>query len=119
MWKQVNPNPCGRYVGDCVVRACSILLNQSWEQTYLELCITGFEECDMPSANHVWGKYLEKKGYECNPIKGRNIADVASELKRGRYLLATGEHVVAVIDGDYYDAWDSGNEFPIYIWKER
>jgi hypothetical protein len=24
--------------------------------------------------------------------------------------VGTGTHVVAVIDGDYYDAWDSGNE---------
>jgi len=118
MWIQTNPNPCGRFVGDCVIRACSIVLDQSWEQTYLELCVTGLEECDMPSANHVWGRYLEKKGFESIPIKGGNIADVARQI-HGRCILATGEHVVAVIDGNYYDAWDSGGEYPIYIWKEK
>jgi hypothetical protein len=24
-----------------------------------------------------------------------------------------------VIDGDWYDSWDSGNEVPTYFWKER
>lgn len=119
MWKQINPNPCGRFVGDCVIRACSILLDQSWERTYLELCATGFFECDMPSSNHVWGVYLEKKGFDCYPMRSGSIRTVSQELKHGRYLLATGEHVVAVIDGDYYDAWDSGDEYPIFIWKER
>lgn len=119
MWIQINPNPCGRFVGDCVIRACSIVLDQSWEQTYLELCIVGFMECDMPSANHVWGKYLESKGFKCQPYMGNNIRETASQLRDGRYILATGEHVVAVIDGNYYDAWDSGGEIPIYIWKEK
>ena len=36
----------------------------------------------------------------------------------GRYILATGEHVVAIENGDYYDTWDSGDEIPIYYWKE-
>lgn len=118
MWIQANPNPCGKFVGDCVIRALAILLDQSWEQTYLELCITGFEECDMPSANRVWGRYLEIKGYEQVPIKGGNISTVAA-MVHDRCLLATGEHVVTAIDGNYYDAWDSGNEFPIFIWRRR
>ena len=37
----------------------------------------------------------------------------------GKYLLALDGHVVAVIDGDYYDTWDSGNEVPIYFWKKE
>ena len=28
-------------------------------------------------------------------------------------------NVIAVIDGDYYDSWDSGNEVPIYYWKQE
>lgn len=36
----------------------------------------------------------------------------------GRYLLALDQHVVAVVDGDYYDTWDSGNEIPIYYWMK-
>ena len=38
---------------------------------------------------------------------------------RGLFLLATGSHVVAVKDGLYFDAWDSGNEIPIYYWRKE
>ena len=36
-----------------------------------------------------------------------------------KYLIGTGSHAVAVIDGDYYDSWDSGNEIPAYFWRVR
>lgn len=107
MWQFLNPNPCGRSVGDCVIRALSILLNQSWEQTYTALCITGFLECDMPNANHVWGKYLEENGFVCEPLYNTSVRQFAKDNPFGRYVLATGEHVVTVIDGYYYDAWEA------------
>ena len=37
----------------------------------------------------------------------------------GVYVIGTGTHAVAVIDGDYYDSWDSGNEIPTYFWRVR
>ena len=37
MFKYRNPNPCKEIVGDCVVRALSILLGQSWDDTYDDL----------------------------------------------------------------------------------
>ena len=36
---------------------------------------------------------------------------------KGRYIIGTGGHAVAIIDGDYYDSWDSGNEIPSFFWK--
>jgi hypothetical protein len=121
MWKPNNPNPCGRSTGDCVIRALSILLNQPWDQTYIEVCILGFLECDMPNANHVWGKYLTKHGYICDtlPSLSTTVSEFAHNNQNGAFLLHTGEHVVTVIDGDYYDAWDSGNEIPIYVWRQK
>jgi hypothetical protein len=119
MWAQVNPNSNGMFVGDCVVRALAIALDKSWDKAYIELCIYGFIEGDMPSANHVWGKLLEDHGFVCEPIKGGRVKDIASQLKHGTFILATGAHVVTVIDGDYYDAWDSGDEIPTYIWRRK
>lgn len=121
MWHPYNPNPCGVYVGDCVIRALSIALDKPWEKIYVDLCVEGLMECDMPNANHVWGKYMSEHGFICSPVQ--NIGDVtvssfAKEHYQGVYVLATGVHVVALINGDYWDAWDSGNEHPIMIWKE-
>ena len=38
MYSYFNPNPIkNKRVGDCVIRAISKALNQSWEETYIEL----------------------------------------------------------------------------------
>lgn len=37
-----NNNPLGKSTGDCVIRAISIALNQSWDETYWDLCECGF-----------------------------------------------------------------------------
>ena len=38
---------------------------------------------------------------------------------KGTYVLGTGNHVVAVVNGDYYDMWDSGDEIPAYVWYKK
>lgn len=123
MWKEYNPNPIAARVGDCTVRAISKATGQSWEETYINLCIYGLMKCDLPSANHVWGAYLKSKGFkrflvdDCD-CDCYTVADFARNHPDGTYILAISGHVVAVKDGDYYDSWDSGNEIPIYYWEE-
>ena len=120
-----NPNPRGKKKEDCVVRAISLIENKSWDQIYLGVVLQGFFDADMPSVNTVWGNYLRRHGYRRYVIPNTcpdcyTVRDFCAEHPRGEYILATGSHVVAVVDGDYYDAWDSGNEVPIYYWqKER
>lgn len=119
-----NPNPKGKNVGDCVVRAISICMDKSWDDTYIDLCMQGFNDCDVISSNAVWGNYLKKHGFRSSVIPNDcpdcyTIADFASEHPQGKYILATGTHVVCVIDGNYYDAWDSGNEIPAYLWRKE
>ena len=79
MWQKYNPNPQGNRVGDCVIRAISKITNQTWEKTYCELVIYGLMMCDMPSANHVWGKYLKDKGYwiTTTDMDGQNYSDIS------------------------------------------
>lgn len=50
-----NPNPTGKNVGDCTVRAITKALEQDWDKTYIELSVYGLMLGDMPSANAVWG----------------------------------------------------------------
>ena len=114
-----NPNPCGKLVGDCVIRAISKALDQDWETTYMDMAMQGFKMCDMPSSNAVWGAYLSDRGFIKKLIQGDvSIDDFCEANTHGTYVLATGTHVVAVIDGTYYDAGDSGSEIPIYYWKK-
>jgi hypothetical protein len=119
-----NPNPEGRFVGDCVIRAMSMALNQSWEKTYLDICQKGLSMHDMPSANRVWGAYLKDCGFTKHVIPDNcpdcySVREFAYEHPFGTYILGTGTHVVAVLNGNYYDSWDSGDEVPIYYFKRR
>ena len=69
-------------------------------------------------------EYLYTKGYSRSIIPDTcpfcyRVCDFCDDHLSGRYLLAIGTHVVTVIDGDYYDTWDSGQEIPIYYFKRR
>lgn len=122
-YEYYNPNPNGSRGGDCVVRAISFLTGQAWERTYVDLCIQGFILCDMPSINSVWGAYLKSKGFKPYVIPDNcpdcyTVKKFVSDHPWGEYMLATGSHVVAVKDGNYYDSWDSGDEIPVYYWMK-
>ena len=124
MWIRCNPNPLGKQTGDCVVRAISIALEQSWKRTYRELCEIGEIEAELPNTNYVWGMYLKQHGAkqfllpescpQCITVRA-----FCEKYPEGIFVIGTGSHAVAVIDGDYYDAWDSGNETPSYFWRVK
>jgi len=124
MYTYYNPNPKGKSVGDCVVRAISKITGMTWDKAFAELCDVAYDEKDMPSSNQVWGEYLRQIGYRRYIVPDTcpdcyTVRDFCYEHPIGVYVLATGSHVVAVIDGSYYDSWDSGEEVPIYYWKEK
>lgn len=116
-----NPNPKHNLVGDCVIRALSLATNKTWEEVYAKLSVYGFMSCDMPSSNAVWGQYLTDLGFERNIVSDScpscTIRDFSSRNSKGVYVLGTGSHVVCVMNGDYYDTWDSGDETPIFVWR--
>lgn len=121
---QYNPNPEGKYVGDCVIRALTILLNDTWDNIYIDLSMTGFHMHDMPNSNAVWGEFLKMNGFKQYPLPDTcpncyTVKQFCIDFPEGVYMVATGSHVVAVIDGNYYDTGDSGNEVPIYYWRKE
>ena len=116
-----NPNPDGKYVGDCVIRAISRLLRQDWNTTYYDICELGGDIHNMPSADDVWGEYLYRNGFRKHAILDTcpfcyTVKDFCLDHPVGSFLLKTSGHVVAVVNGNYYDTSDSGNEVPIYFW---
>lgn len=107
-----------------MIRAISILTDRSWRYTFMELCIFAYTMFDMPSSNAVWSAYLMSLGYTRYVIPNTcpdcySVRQFCIDNSRGKYLLATGTHVVTVIDGDYYDTWDSGDEIPIYYFTKE
>ncbi len=124
MYIDYNANPIGNRTRDCTTRAISLALGQDWGLTYLGIAVEGYKLYDMPDANHVWGAYLRSKGFRRNIIPDEcpdcyTVEDFCNDHPKGTYILALASHVVAVIDGNYYDTWDSGSEIPIYYWQRR
>ena len=125
MWKLFNNNPAGRRVGDCAVRAVSVALGMSWEDAYNLIADAGFKMADMPSSDSVWSAVLRQYGFYRHAIPNScpdcyTAADFAADHPRGVYVLGFGGHVATIRDGVIYDAWNSSNEIPQYVWsKER
>ena len=115
--KHYNPNPSKSRVGDCTVRAICKATDQGWDTVYAHLSAYGFIKKDMPSANHVWGSYLRDRGFTRRLIEDEcTVEDFCRDHPKGTYILAIDGHVVCVVDGFYYDSWDSGQEIPVYYW---
>ena len=121
MWVSFNPNPRAARVGDCAVRAISKACGLTWEQAYINLTLQGFIDGDLPSANNVWGAYLRKHGFTKNipPLTNGTVECFANDHPRGVYVIAVNGHVVTVVNGDWFDTWDSGGEVPLYYWAKE
>ena len=121
MWMYYQPNPCGRSVGDCAIRAVSKALNISWEEAYNLVCDAGFKMCDMPSSDSVWGAVLRANGFYRTSIPNScpdcyTAEDFCRDNPVGVFVLGFGGHVATVVDGYLYDSWDSSREIPVYMW---
>ena len=117
-----NPNKNGNDTGDCVIRAISNVLNQSWSDTYWDLCHYGFMMGDWGDNNKVWDSYLRSRGFKRRVIPNTcpdcyTVKDFCIDYPYGVYVLSTGNHTVSVKDGNYYDSWDSGSLNPIFYYE--
>ena len=119
MWIEANPNPVNNLTDDCVIRAISIILDADWLWVFDELCEIARAAYDIQISNNVWPKLLKREGFNRYILPDTcpdcyTVRRFCRENQNGQFILATGSHVIAVIDGDYYDTWDSGDEVPIY-----
>lgn len=120
MWRQYNPNPQGLIVGDCTVRAICAVTGRDWSNVHRDLCALARKMADMPSSDRVWWEFLRLNGFLRHKMIDRcpdcyTVAAFAADHPRGIYVLGPHEHAVALIDGDWWDSWDSGNTVPTYF----
>lgn len=121
---EYNPNPTGRRVGDCAVRAIAKALKIDWETAYARIAENGFYMGDMPSSDSVWGSVLRQEGFYRKAIPNScpdcyTAKDFCKEHPRGTYVLGFGGHTATVVDGRLYDSWNSLNELPQYYWYRK
>ena len=124
MWVEYNPNPAGRRVGDCAVRAVAKALEVDWDTAYTMIVAQGYVMGDMPSSNAVFGAVLRQHGFARETIPDTcpdcyTASDFLSDHPTGVYVLGFGGHVATAKDGVLYDSWDSQNEFPQYLFYRK
>ena len=127
MWVKYNPNPAGRFVGDCAVRAVAAALDVDWEEAYNLIADAGYAMGDMPSSDSVWGAVLRRHGFYRAAIPNTcpdcyTVDDFIKDYPKGVYVLRSGGmfgHVATIRDGVLMDSWDSRSEVPVYYWYKK
>lgn len=124
MYIPYNPNPINRRGDDCVIRAVTKVLDIPWEEAYIALSLKGLELCDWGNTNYVWGEFLKEKGFTRESIPNTcpncyTVEDFCKDNPTGTYVLGTGTHAIAVVDGNAYDAWDSLGQVPMYVYRKE
>lgn len=125
MYQHYQPNPRGVQTDDCVIRALTKALDVDWDTASVYAIVQQIRDSDLYIKNYVWGNLLLRNGFTKHHIPDTcpdcyTVEDFAREHPNGLYIIGTGEHAVAVADGDWFDAFDSGSMIPIvYYEKER
>ena len=124
MYIEYNPNPCGRRVGDCAVRAISKALDMTWEGAFVTLALNALQMCDMPSSDSVIGATLRQNGFTRKAIPNScpdcyDVEEFCREFPTGIYVVFFGGHTACIKDGDLFDAWDSSREIIQYYWSKE
>ncbi len=123
-WIRYNPNPAGRTVGDCAVRALTVALDVDWEEAYELIARAAFAMADMPSSDSVINAVLRSEGFIRQTVPNTcpdcyTVEDFALDHPVGVYVAKANGHVVAIRDGIAYDSWNSGREIVIYYWYKK
>lgn len=118
VYYQPNKKDLKDQYGDCTIRALSKVLDCTWIEAFdamIPLCRKAQATNIFSTPITVRKELLKELGFEyhgVSVVKGRKRPTVDSFAKdhpTGRYLCNVANHVVAVVDGKYYDTWNSGH----------
>ena len=95
-------------LGDCVVRALAIALQQDYKQTLVELCEVSIVVGGVPNCPEVYELYLKGKMWIKNkPPRDSNGKKIRlKDWKHNRAIVLTTRHLTCVIDNCVNDIWD-------------
>ena len=113
--------------GDCQIRALSKAFNVSWMDAF-EMTIPICKKYQTPQLFNLPCKIeqqaLAELGFVYQGISNKKgakrptIDSFAKDHPEGTYIVNVANHEVAVVDGEYYDTWDSGS-CSLYGYYER
>lgn len=134
-YKEINLNPKGNKVGDCVIRAIANAEGRTWYEVFDDLVKLARKNCFIPNDKKNYKTYLKLKGYKkigvkYDDIEGRQRRltprdfhgmhdQEGHDLAWGTYLVAQANHLTVVKDGVTEDSWDCSNRAAYIIWKVK
>ena len=117
-WHEYNPNPKGKNIGDCTLRAYCAAFNISWEEAFDVASAIAKENGSL--IQYVADKVLTEH-FECTlddkynkktikPKERITVSEFATTHPYGIYILHMRNHLVTLRNGEYWDSWDSGDK---------
>jgi hypothetical protein len=118
LYKYYQPNKLDKNneYGDCVIRSLSKVWNCSWIEAFNET-VHYQRKFQCPISGFILKLYkamLMDYGFVYHGVsnakgsKRPTVKSFASKHKRGKYLLSCAGHMVACVNGNYWDTFDSG-----------
>jgi len=120
-----NMNPKGIKAGDCVIRAIAYSLDQTWEETYDDLCKLGMKMKRMPNEKQVYEKYLEQKGWvkHKQPRTSFNTKYTVFEFieyqMERKAIISVANHLTCVDNFELVDTWDCSRKSIGNYWTKE
>lgn len=113
-YKRFNANSKQRNAQDCVCRAVSLAFGMEYDAAHRMLLAWGRDCGSSHKYFRVFKEFLTENNCTYTKYEGDlNVDEFCESHPTGTYILVGGfkrltEHAICVIDGDYWDTFDSG-----------
>lgn len=124
MFEMYNANPKGKKVADCVIRAISTAIGDTWENVYRDMVEHSIKECTVFNdkkfikkyITNVLGLKMEKQPRFTNGKK-LTVSDFATWYNSGTFIVTIANHITVVKDGIILDTCDCSHKCVGNFWK--
>lgn len=123
MWIKYNANPVANRVEDCAIRAVAVAMDIPWDDAFDLIADSAKAMGGVMHLNAAFGAVLRQNGFRRYIIPNHcpdcySIKDFCRDHPEGTFVVGTDSHVVAVINGNYIDSFNSGDLIAIYYWED-
>ena len=124
MWKEYNPNPTGRNIEDCAIRAVAKALGTDWDTAFVKIAANAFQMGDVMHSDAAWGSVLRQNGLMRKSIPDTcpdcyTAEEFAENNPEGIFVLGFGNHAATIVNGTLFDAFDTSRAIPQYFWYKK
>lgn len=121
IWIDYNPNPEGRRIDDCAIRALCKALDVSWDEASVMLSAKSLALKTTQNDKATVNAVLHQRGFRRELIPDTcpdcyTAEDFCMDNPVGLFLLCFDHHIAVVEGGHLFDSWDSSREIPIFYW---